>query len=270
VTAGEAWTREVLRELRARRYRPRAWARFLTQSFARARATRAKRRREHRQTLLVGAAGLAAWAAVVCVRPWLALAGAVWWLFVIAMVDWHLGMLEDVAGRPLRRLGLANRLSIGRAAVVPTLFIAPPSLLAAILILAGVTDGIDGPLARIRGEATRLGVWLDGGVDAIVLSAAAVGAARHDLLPWWAVALVLGRHALQALAVALAYFLRAEPPDRSGFVSGKAPGLVLFAGLALSALGLPAGVVLVAIGAVGGAVTLAASLVRSQRLEAAA
>jgi cardiolipin synthase (CMP-forming) len=270
VTTGEAWTREVLSELRAQRYRPRAWACFLARSFARARASRAERRREHRQTLLVGAAGLTAWAAVAGVRPFLALAGAVWWLVVIAMVDWHLGMLEDESGRLLRRLGLPNMLTLVRAAVLPVLPVASPWLLAAILIPAGLTDGADGALARARGEETRLGVWLDGGVDALMLSAAAVGAARHGLLPWWAAALVPARHAVQWLAVALAYFLGAAPPARHGLVSGKAPGLVLFAGLALSALQLPGALVLLVIGAVGGVVTLAASLVRSQRLEAAA
>jgi phosphatidylglycerophosphate synthase len=269
VTAGQAWTREVLRELRAQRYRPRAWAGFLASSFARARATRAERRREHRQTLLLGAAGLTAWAAVAGVRPWPAAVGAVWWLLVIAMVDWHLGMLQDDSGRPLRRLGLPNLLSIGRAAVVPVLLVAPPALLASILIPAGVTDGVDGPLARARGEETRLGVWLDGGVDALVLSAAAVGAARHDLLPWWAAALVLARHAAQWLVVALAYLVRAAPPTRSGLVSGKAPGLILFAGLALAALRLPGAAPLVSVGALGGLTTFGVTLVRARGLQPA-
>lgn len=269
MTAGEAWTRDLLRELRAQRCRPRAWARFLARSFARARATRAERRREHRQTLLVAAAGLAAWAAVASVRPWLALAGAGWWLLVIAMVDWHLGMLEDASGRALRRLGLPNLLSLARAAVVPVFLVAPPALLAAILIPAGVSDGVDGPLARARGEETRLGVWLDGGLDALVLSAAAVGAARHDLLPWWAAALVLGRHALQWLVVTLAYFVRAAAPTRSGIVSGKAPGLVLFAGLAFAALRLPGAAPLVALGALGGVTTFALTVVRVRHLQPA-
>lgn len=269
MTAGEAWTRDVLHDLRARGYSPRAWTRFLAASFARARATRAERVREYRQTLLAGAAGLAAWGAVAAIRPGLALAGAAWWLLVIAMVSWHLGMLEDDSGRPLHRLGLANLLSIGRAAVVPVLLVAPPALLAAILIPAGVTDGIDGPLARARGEATRLGVWLDGGVDACVLGAAAVGAARHGLLPWWAAALILGRHATQWLVLALVYFVRAAAPARNGFVSGRVPGLVLFAGLALAALRLPGAALLVSLGALGGFATFGITLVRARPFQPA-
>jgi phosphatidylglycerophosphate synthase len=270
VTEGEAWARELLRELRTDGYRARAWARFFGRSFERARTTRRTRRREHRQIFLAGAAGLAVWAAVASVRPLLALAGTLWWLLAIAMLDWHLGMLEDSQGRPLHRLGLPNLLSLGRAAVVPVLPVASPALLVAILIPAGLTDAIDGPLARRRGEETRLGVWLDVGVDTLVLSAAAVGAARHGLVPWWAATLVLGRQALPWLAVTLAYFIHAAPPSRAGFVSGKPAGLLLFTGLVLSALRLPAAAPLVVLGAVGGLATLTATLVRARRLRPAA
>ena len=229
MTTGEAWTRELLSELRALRYAPHAWVRFLAQSFLRARTARAEHRHEHRQTLRTGAAGIAAWGALLAFQPWLAAAGMLWWLLVIAMVDWHLGMNEDDSGRPLGRLGIPNLLSIARAAVIPALLVTPAAVLATLLIAGGVTDVIDGPLARARGEETRLGVWLDGGVDGLMLSAAAIGAASHGLLPWWAAALVLGRHALQWLVVTLTYFIRASAPTRSGFVSGKAVGLVLFA-----------------------------------------
>jgi phosphatidylglycerophosphate synthase len=267
MTAGEAWARDLLEELRTHRYRPRAWVHFLARSFARARATRAERASEHRQTLLAGAAGLGVWAAVAGFHPWLALAGTAWWLLAIAMVDWHLGMLEDEAGQPLHRLGLPNLLSLARAAIVPVLLVAAPALLAAILLLAGATDAIDGRLARARGEETRLGVWLDGGADALLLSAAAVGAARHDLLPWWAAALVLGWHSLQALAVALAYLLRARSPQRAASAWARVPGLALFAGLALASLKLPLAAPLISVGALG-ALTLAVA--RARRPEALA
>ena len=267
MTPGEAWTREVLRELRAGGYHVRAWQRFLARSFERARATRRIRRHEHRQVLLVGIAGLAVWLTLAAFRPWLALAGVLWWLVVVAMLDWHLGMLEDERGRPLRRLGLPNLLSLARASVVPVLPLAAPALLATILIPAGLTDAVDGRLARRRGEVTRLGRWLDGGVDSIVLSAASVGAARHHLLPWWAAALVLVRHGLQALAVAFAYLGRAQSPSRAAPVTARAPGLVLFAGLALATLELPLAVPLVTVGALGGLAALALTVARAPRQE---
>jgi phosphatidylglycerophosphate synthase len=264
VSDGEDWARELLRALRADRYRLRAWRRFFALSFARARSVRNERRREHRQVLLVGAAGLAAWAAVAAFRPWLALAGALWWLLVTLMVDWHLGMLEDEHGRPLHGLGLANLLTLARAAVIPALPIVSPSLLVALLLPAGLSDGVDGPLARRRREETRLGVWLDGSVDTLLLSAAAVGAARHGLVPWWTASLVVARHAAPWVFVSLAYFIRAEAPQLSRLASGKAAGLLLFGGLVVAALRLPGAVPLVVLGVTGGLATLAVRLVRAQ------
>ena len=261
---GEAWARDLLRELRTRRYGIRAWICFVTGSFQRARSERHERRREHRQVLLVGAAGLAAWSPVAAFRPWLALAGALWWVLVTAMLDWHLGMLEDDSGRPLGRLGLPNLLTLARASVIPAFPIVSPSLLAALFIPAGLIDGIDGPLARRRHEATRLGVWLDGTVDTLALSAAAVGAARHGLLPWWTAWLVVARHAAPWLFVSLAYFIRAEAPQLRRAPFGKAAGILLFGGFVVALLGLPGAVPLVLLGTVGGLATLAVTLVRAQ------
>ncbi|HET8605466.1 MAG TPA: CDP-alcohol phosphatidyltransferase family protein [Gaiellaceae bacterium] len=259
-----SWTEEVLAELRAARYAPLAWVRLLRRSFIRAAEVRRQRRREHRQTLLLALAGLAAWAAVALAgRPWLALAGAAWWALVALIVDWHLGMLDEQ-----RRLGVANVLTIARAGTVPALLVLPPLALATVLVPAGVLDGLDGPVARARGETTRLGRWLDGSVDGLVLGAAAIGAARAGLLPDWAVALVLARHGLQWLVVAAAYLVRARPPALDALVSGKLPGLVLFAGLALAALHVSGAAALVAAGALGGLGAFALTLVRSRRVAA--
>ncbi|HZR90864.1 MAG TPA: CDP-alcohol phosphatidyltransferase family protein [Gaiellaceae bacterium] len=254
-----SWTEEVLAELRAARFGPRAWARFLTRSFARARQARRERPSAHRQTLILAAAGLAGWAAAAPAgTPWLALAGGLWWALLALMVDWHLGMLDA-----RRRLGPANVLTILRAGAVPALLAIPPAQLAALLIPAGLLDALDGPIARARGETTRLGIWLDGSVDGLVLAAAAIGAARAGLLPAWAVALVLARHGLQWLAVTVAYFAAARPPALEALVPARLPGLVLFTGLALAALGAPGAAALVAAGALGGLAAFALTLARA-------
>jgi phosphatidylglycerophosphate synthase len=268
VTEGEAWARELLSELRAQGYRPHAWLRFLARSFERARATRQERPHEHLQALLIGVAGVASWAALAPFRPYLALAGALWWTVVIAMLDWHLGMLEDDHGYPIRRLGLPNLLSLARLGLMPAVLTASPGLLAALLIPAGLSDFLDGPLARRRREETRLGVWLDGSADTVVLSAAAVGAVRHGLLSWWVAGLVVARQAAPWLLVAAAYFIRGEPPQIRRAASGKAAGMLLFGGLLLGALRLPGAVPFVVLGAVGGLATLTVMLVRAQAVRA--
>ena len=260
MTEGEAWARELLTELQDGRFRPRAWLRFLRRSFERAAVRRRERGSEHRAALLLAAGGAAAWlAAGLAVLGWGAAAGAGWWLLVCLMLDWHLGMLERPDGRPLGRLGAANTLSLLRAGVAPALLLVPPVAAGALLFAAGVSDAADGPIARRRDEVTRLGFWLDGVVDTLVLGAAAIAAP----LPAWLVALVLVRFGLPWLAVGVAYFGRAQAPTREHAISGRFPGLVLLAGLVLALLGYPAGAWLVGTGALSGLGTFALTVAYS-------
>jgi len=266
MTEGELWTREVVGELRASGYRPGAWKWFIARSLARARFARRERRRAHRETLALAALGLAAWLALALLgRLWLALVGATWWALIVLMLDWHLGMLEDEAGRPLARLGVPNLLSLLRAALVPALPVLAPTLLLVALLVSGVADVVDGAVARAFGRETRLGAWLDGGVDGFVLGAAALGAGFDGLLPWWAVALVLARHALQWAVVAAVWLTIAERRERWRTVSGKLPGAVLFAGLVLACLRVPGASALVAAGSIGGLATFGLTLARARR-----
>ncbi len=250
---GERWTREQLAELRASRFTIRSWRRFLGASFERAAAARREKRRAHRQVLRLAAAGLAPWvaAAFLGAVP-LAAAGAAWWLLVVLMLEWHLGMLDR-----LDRLGPANLLGLARAAAVPAVLLLPEGAAAAVFIVAGATDGIDGSIARRRGETTRLGVWLDGATDTLLLIAAAVTALRAGLLPSWAAVPVLVRYGLPWPLLAASYFLRSEPPRRG--VSGRLPGLAVFAGLVVAMLGGP-GATLTAAGAAAGVLTVLLSV----------
>lgn len=257
MTDGERWTREQLTELRASRFTPRAWRRFLAASFARSAEARREQHRAHRQAVAVATAGFVPWAAAAALGALpLAAVGAAWWTLVVLMLDWHLGMLDG-----LDHLGPANLLGLARAGAVPAVLLLPSAAAAAVFLAAGATDGIDGALARRRGETTRLGFWLDGTTDTLLLSAAAVAALRSDLLPWWASAAVLVRYALPWPLAAASYFLRAEPPRRG--VSCRIPGLAVFAGLAVAMLGGP-GTSLAVAGAVAGVFTVLLSVKRIQ------
>lgn len=266
MTEGEAWTRTVLEQLRAAHYRPRAWGHFLAASLARARERRRERSRAHRIALVLGSAGLAAWAGAAG-RPALALAGAAWWVAAMLMLDWHLGMLERPDGTPLGGIGAANLLTLIRAGLPPALFaLAATDVGLALFAAAGASDVFDGVIARGRSEVTRLGTWLDPAVDGLVLGAAALGATRAGLIAGPVAALVVVRYALPWLVVAAHYLTRAEPPERAGLITGRIPGLVLYAGLALTLLRLPGGMPLVVTGAAGGLATFAAAFVRGFRL----
>jgi cardiolipin synthase len=255
VTQLGRWTRETLAELRASQFRPRAWLRFLAKSFERAAELRREHWRAHRQSLALGAGGLVVWTSVaVAGEPALAAIGAGWWLLTMLMLNWHLGLLERPDGSPLPSLGVANILSLGRLGLVPVLPVLKPELLATALIVAGVTNALDGYLARRRREETRLGFWLDGVADALVLGTAAV-----LLLPLWAVVIVLARFALPAAAFTVSYFWLLERPPAT-FDRARVLGIALWAGLVLAALELPFAFALAGVGALGGLIAAAASV----------
>lgn len=54
-----------------------------------------------------------------------------------------------------------------------------------ILMLAGVTDYLDGKLARKLNQATRLGRILDPVADRLYILAVVVGLAIRGIIPWW-------------------------------------------------------------------------------------
>lgn len=261
-TEGELWAEELLDELRRGRFKPAAWLRFLNASFARARRTRRERAHAHRQVLALGAVGLALWGVVAgSGRPLLGTLAAAWWVLVLLMVDWHLGMLERTDGRPLAGLGGPNILTLVRAGAIPVLPFLPPTALALAVLASGVTDVADGFLARARGQASRLGAWLDGAVDGILLSVAAVAAGNRGLLPAWVAALIVCRYMAPWPAIAGVYFIRAHAPGHEGYVSGRAPGVVLLVGLALAAFGVPGAAWVAAAGALAGLASFGATIV---------
>lgn len=257
---GELWAEELLDELRRDRFQADAWMRFLSASFARARRNRREHGLAHRQVLVLGAVGLIAWAGVAgSGRPLLGTLAVGWWLLVLLMVDWHLGMLVRADGSAMAGLGMANTLTLVRAAVIPLLPVLSPIELGLSVLAAGLTDVADGVAARTRAQVSRLGAWLDGAVDGILLSVAAVAAADRALLPTWVAALIVGRYLAPWLGIAAVYFVGGQAPRRGGY-SGRAPGVVLLLGLSLAAFGVPGAELVAAAGALGGLATFGATI----------
>lgn len=253
MTDGERWTRDVLDELRTASFTPAAWRRFVAGSFARAREQRTAHRRAHAQTLVLAGGGLGVASLVALAgRPGPALVGAAWWVLLTLMLDWHLGMLQRPDGRPLVGLGVANVVTVVRGASIPVLlFVSEPGLLAAVAASV-LLDVLDGSLARRRDEATRLGAWLDGSVDTLTATVAALAAARLGSIPDWLGVFIVARVAAPWVVLVVAYFAL---PARLSRLSLRAPGLLarlpgaaatLGVGLALA--GLDAGVPLAAAG----------------------
>ena len=185
------------------------------------------------------------------------------------MLWWHLGMVEGHHGERRAGLGAANALTLGRAWLVPALPLVAgePWAFAALVGAGAIADAADGPVARRRGEVTRLGSQTDGAVDACFALSAAWTAAAAGWLPAWAAALVTARYMLPPLLIAVAYFARAAAPPRDAFVPGRLPGAAVAAGLVLAAAepARPAAVALVVLGVAGGAVTAGVSVRRVAR-----
>ncbi len=98
-----------------------------------------------------------------------------------------------------RVLTIPNVLSVIRLILVPVFLYLllvrhdwGPSV--AILVFGGVSDWADGKIARlVANQSSRLGELLDPLVDRIYMVAVPVGLALAGVVPWWVVAILLGR-----------------------------------------------------------------------------
>ena len=108
-----------------------------------------------------------------------------------------------------RVLTVPNLLSFLRLALVPvflTLLVTGEDAWALlVLAVASLTDFLDGAIARAFNQITRLGQLLDPAADRLYIFAALIGLAWRDLVPWWIVAVIVGRDVfLLGLGVVLA------------------------------------------------------------------
>jgi cardiolipin synthase (CMP-forming) len=101
---------------------------------------------------------------------------------------------------------LPNMLSFLRLAGAPLvlwLIIGPQADALAVLVLAlgGFTDWLDGYLARAWHQISRIGQMLDPIADRLYILAVLLGLALRGIVPWWLVALVVGRDVVIAFLV---------------------------------------------------------------------
>ena len=85
-----------------------------------------------------------------------------------------------------------------------------------ILVLASLTDGLDGFLARTLDQRTALGAYLDPIADKLLMSSSFFVLALKGKIGWWLAILVLGRDVLLLVACAVILITvgyRAFPPS---------------------------------------------------------
>ena len=102
-----------------------------------------------------------------------------------------------------------NALSAARLAGVPIflwLVIVPQTaeadlIAAGILGLAGISDWLDGKLARMLNQQSRLGQILDPAADRLYIAATIIALAVRGIIPWWLFAAIAGRELCVGIAL---------------------------------------------------------------------
>ncbi len=102
-----------------------------------------------------------------------------------------------------------NALSAARLAGVPVflwLVIGPRTvttdlIAAGILGLAGITDWLDGKLARMLNQQSRLGQILDPAADRLYIAATIIALAVRGIIPWWLFGAIAGRELIVGAAL---------------------------------------------------------------------
>ncbi|SDQ39162.1 CDP-alcohol phosphatidyltransferase family protein [Quadrisphaera sp. DSM 44207] len=96
-----------------------------------------------------------------------------------------------------RVLTVPNLLSLSRLVLVPVFawLILTHRDVAALVVLAasGLSDYVDGYLARRWHQETRLGQLLDPAADRLYILVTLLGLAWRELVPWWVVVLIVAR-----------------------------------------------------------------------------
>lgn len=94
-------------------------------------------------------------------------------------------------------LTLANRLTILRILMTPVIIVLllyrQLGAALALFVLAGITDGLDGFVARSRGQRTNLGMVLDPVADKLLLMSAVIVLSVLKELPRWFAIIVVSR-----------------------------------------------------------------------------
>jgi cardiolipin synthase len=108
------------------------------------------------------------------------------------------GTAPGAPAQDTRILTIPNLISVLRLAGVPLvlwLLLGPQEDGWAIVVLAvgGISDWADGKLARVMGQYSRLGALLDPAADRLYILAALLALGLRDIVPWWAVGLLIAR-----------------------------------------------------------------------------
>jgi cardiolipin synthase len=138
--------------------------------------------------------------------------------------------MNDVAKRRLNPFRAApNLLSLLRICLAPflvaTILDAHYAVSFGLFVVAGLTDALDGALARLLKQRTMLGQYLDPVADKLLLSTLFLVLTHQDLIPMRVTVLVFGRD-VGILLVSAILYAAVGRRDFSPSIFGKANTLV--------------------------------------------
>ena len=132
---------------------------------------------------------------------------------------------------------LPNALGLSRIAATPVIIVlllaeGPGTDLAAAVIfaLAGITDLLDGRIARSRNQVTPLGVFMDLAADKVLVAGVLIAMVAVELVPTWIAATILAR---ELVIQAVRQLAAAESVVISARALGKAKTLTTLGGMGL-------------------------------------
>lgn len=105
-------------------------------------------------------------------------------------------------------LNIPNALTMLRALGVPTflylfLWLDQPIAAFIVIVLGGITDYLDGKIARALNQTTDFGAKFDPVVDRLYIAAVILALAYRDYLPWWLVGAIILRDLILSMVVLL-------------------------------------------------------------------
>lgn len=116
-------------------------------------------------------------------------------------------------------MNVANLITLARLLAVPGVIWAilteEMALAFWIFVAAGISDAVDGFIARHFHEQTELGSYLDPLADKALLVSVYIACGHEHYLPYWLVILVVFRDILIVGGVILLYTLNRRPPQMS-------------------------------------------------------
>jgi len=139
-------------------------------------------------------------------------------------------------------LNVPNFLTLLRLAAIPVFLIFLGdhrySLALAVFVGAGITDGLDGAIARMTHTKTTLGAYLDPAADKLLLLSAFISLALQNEVPQWLTVVVISRDVIVVLGYFLLFTITQETMEVRPTLAGKLSTFFQLGSIAMVLVGL--------------------------------